>query len=894
MNARRPHFTALRAFRFPLAAFALMLGVGFALFAGCGLSTNGIPNPDGGGEACLSAATCNDGNACTTDTCTSSGVCENTSVPDGPAPGADQPQGTCQKIVCKDGAPSSVADDTNVPKAPDMCTTESCNDGKPEHMDAAPGTACTLMGAAGVCKDGACTVTCQNAGQCPSNNPCQTPSCDAQSGTCSYTNVSDGTPTPGVTQKDGDCHTHVCNMGADTDAVDDTDTPAVPTAMAGCATGICTAGTPVVQPDANDSACSTYMGTSSGHCSAAGVCSQCAIDSECSGTNDDCQQQKCVGNACTQVNTSTGTPTSGNPAQMPGDCLTIVCNGNGGTTTVTDTADVPSDPTGCNPGVCNGSTPGHNQDPDGTACGNGLKCLLGACSGCANNGDCIPPETCAGGGVPLVCGCTPLTCAGTSPPTTCGSIPDGCGNTLNCNDNKEDGNETDVDCGGGSSSKGVCATRCAQGNKCGTGSDCAGGNCVDGVCCNTACNMACEACTAAKQGPGGVDGVCGAAKVGNTDPRGMCANMASTSCGLDGKCAASATCAKWPSGTTCSNPVGCATAMLTTDTQCDGSGNCSQGSSTMACPNGLQCNPGMPACLTGCGTSDANCVSGYFCKSNVCTPLKAPGANCTGNDQCGSGVCGLAGTGNCCATNTCIGGACGFTGCSSTGGTCQYPGTGSTCATPSCSNATLTPNTCNGSGGCNTTPVACGGELQCNGTTACLGSCSTDANCVSGNYCSSGDSCVAQGGPGATCGGNDQCTGTNGCLTNCCASSCITGTCGATMCASGSGSCQYPGSSTSCGTPSCSGAMLMQGACNSLGSCTMMTGPCPNNFTCSSSSACFTACGTMAQLSADCVMGYYCDGVGLGACQAQGMMGAGCSNAYECVSNMCDGTNHCK
>ena len=40
------------------------------------------------------------------------------------------------------------------------------------------------------------------------------------------------------------------------------------------------------------------------------------------------------------------------------------------------------------------------------------------------------PQTCGGGGVSNVCGCTPTTCAAQG--KNCGTIPDGCGGTLNC------------------------------------------------------------------------------------------------------------------------------------------------------------------------------------------------------------------------------------------------------------------------------------------------------------------------------------------------------------------------------------------------------------------------------------------------------------------------------
>jgi len=44
-------------------------------------------------------------------------------------------------------------------------------------------------------------------------------------------------------------------------------------------------------------------------------------------------------------------------------------------------------------------------------------------------GSCIAPDTCGGGGVANVCGCTPTTCAALQ---ACGSVSNGCGGTLSC------------------------------------------------------------------------------------------------------------------------------------------------------------------------------------------------------------------------------------------------------------------------------------------------------------------------------------------------------------------------------------------------------------------------------------------------------------------------------
>ncbi len=75
----------------------------------------------------------------------------------------------------------------------------------------------------------------------------------------------------------------------------------------------------------------------------------------------------------------------------------------------------------------------------------------------------------------------------------------------------------------------------------------------------------------------------------------------------------------------------------------------------------------------------------------------AAGTACTGNDQCSSGVCDVAGGGHCCAAAcSSVGGECGATGCDATGA-CVFPTTATTC---------MGVEKCDGSGHC---VPGCGG-----------------------------------------------------------------------------------------------------------------------------------------------------------------------------------------
>jgi hypothetical protein len=233
-----------------------------------------------------------------------------------------------------------------------------------------------------------------------------------------------------------------------------------------------------------------------------------------------------------------------------------------------------------------------------------------------------------------ICECTPSTC--TDLGLTCGNgVHNGCNGTLDCNTNKVAGMETDVDCGGPVSG---CATRCAQGKRCGVTSDCQSGlTCADGVCCNSACNGACEACTAALKGQGN-DGVCGAVVSGNTDPHHVCTSQAASTCGDQGGiCDGSGACTQWSSGTQCAAPS-CSGNVLTKAETCAGGACAAPSPATQDCAPYTCVND---ACATTCA-SDGECAPGNYCDlvgAGSCVAQLANGAPCAHDDQCQSGIC---------------------------------------------------------------------------------------------------------------------------------------------------------------------------------------------------------------------------------------------------------------
>jgi hypothetical protein len=590
-----------------------------------GLDDIQIDQGGGGGahRTCASAAQCDDQNPCTTDVCSPDGLCVWTALDGVPSP--EQVVGDCQTMHCVQGEPQTEPDDTDVADDHEACTVDTCNAGVPAHTAQLDGTPCGMMGVPAACTHGVCVAgDCGIGDPCPSKGPCLAIGCNAATGTCEYTPLSDGTPTPGVSQTAGDCHVRICVGGVDADVIDDSD---VPVTASDCDTEVCSGGIAENPPKALDTPCTTLNGGQPGFCDGAGACAECTKDSECQGPdpNDNCRSRPCVAGACGAYPAS-GTAASGQ-FQTAGDCQKVVCDGNGGQMLVLDAPDPTNDGNLCTTDTCNGMATVHTPTNQGAQCGAmpGLVCNGTGQCGCQSDGDCTTPNTCGGGnpGTPLVCGCTKKTCA----PATCGTVSDGCFGTLNCNDNVKNGAETDVDCGGG----GNCATKCVNGKKCSAAADCASGFCTDGVCCDQACGGLCQACTAAKKGSG-ADGSCGAIKVG-VDPDGECVMQAAATCGFTGNCDGAGACKLYVSGTVCVNASCTGTVLNKADT-CNGSGTCVDGGTQDCAP--YLCSAA--ACTTSCA-ADSNCASTAYCAGTICSAKKATGAACMGNNECVSGMC---------------------------------------------------------------------------------------------------------------------------------------------------------------------------------------------------------------------------------------------------------------
>jgi N-acetylneuraminic acid mutarotase len=150
-----------------------------------------------------------------------------------------------------------------------------------------------------------------------------------------------------------------------------------------------------------------------------------------------------------------------------------------------------------------------------------------------------------------------------------------------------------------------------NGARCTSAAECGSGACVDGFCCNTACNGQCGACDLR-----GFEGTC--SPVAGT-PHG-----ARPSCGSSGaECASQcngidmAQCNLPPVGTACGPAPGCFgdNTLITGAGSCDANGACvtpQVSCGNYICCDGVRCR-GPTACVTDCQGANSLCAVGYKC-----------------------------------------------------------------------------------------------------------------------------------------------------------------------------------------------------------------------------------------------------------------------------------------
>jgi hypothetical protein len=837
--------------------------------------------------------------------------------------------------ACASGAPEDerlgkvteafcMADDPRCPGAPvgqcclspGFCCGSSCI----QSGNCCGGTICPIN--VNFCVDGVCCGTA-------CNGPCEACSAAKKGG---GSDGSCGSVAAG-TDPDGDCSTTALSCATGDTCNGSGACNFAPTSWP-CATTSCSNGTVTGSLCngsgtciASSTSCNPYVCANATACGAS--CTndnQCAANAFCRTSDSTCQPDRDKGLSC-----------GGNSQCISGNCVDGVCC-DGPCTAGCQACSAVKKGYGLD-GTCeniqDGSDPDSECPDDGaTSCarngqcdgngackkyGSGVSCGATTCSmgeqtgqSCDGLGNCKPSN---------VTQCAPYVCSGTACLQTCASDA-GCIASAYCR-----------------SSDTTCQPDQGNGETCTANTQCTSGNCVDGFCCDTACDGSCEACSAIKKGSG-ADGVCGAV-ANNTDPDGECTDDGATSCDQDGMCDGNRACRLYKSGTKCGNTT-CSNGTQT-GFSCNGLGTCN-GSTT------AQCAPFVCADASACATSctlDANCVASSYCRisDHQCVADQAKGASCSSGSQCTSGscvdgfccdapcngtcqACSAAKTGG--ANGTCKavtlgtdpdadcpddgGPSCGRNGVCDGVGACQKYINGTACGTTSCSGGMQTGHSCDGAGACIDNQSTSCSPYVCNGN-ACGGTCASDTDCVASAYCDGTSHCAPDQGNGKSCTKASQCANGN-CVDGVCCDQACSGTCQACSAAKkgagkdgvcgniaadsdpdndcaadapstcksngdcdGQGACKKYLAGTECGANQCSGSQLTGRQCDGLGNCgNGQTTSCAP-YVCLTSS-CATGCGD----DNGCVAGSYCAG---GACKAKADNGQACTSNHECSTAFC-------
>ncbi len=225
----------------------------------------------------------------------------------------------------------------------------------------------------------------------------------------------------------------------------------------------------------------------------------------------------------------------------------------------------------------------------------------------------------------------------------------------------------------------------SNGDACTENASCGSGYCVSGVCCATACNGACQACSAATK-QSGADGVCGTASTGTVCAASSCASntseIAPSACNAAGACIA-------PAATACPSGVSCVDGACQhgLGSACTIAGDCQSGycADGVCCDSAcggdqsgdcLVCSKAHGATADGTCTPRADdtvcddqsaCTTGDTCRSGACVGTSAPA--CTALDECHVAGCCAPAIGVCsdpakpdgtpCSVGACVAGTCG-------------------------------------------------------------------------------------------------------------------------------------------------------------------------------------------------------------------------------------------
>ncbi|MBK9265466.1 MAG: hypothetical protein IPM54_37480 [Polyangiaceae bacterium] len=379
-----------------------------------------------------------------------------------------------------------------------------------------------------------------------------------------------------------------------------------------------------------------------------------------------------------------------------------------------------------------------------------------------------------------------------------------------------------------------------------------------GVCCNSACNGTCQACSTTKKGSG-ANGECGDVANG-TDPDAECGAQPASTCGNTGICSSGA-CQQHPSGSICvaayCSPDGLT--QFNADT-CNGGGACIDAGSKPCAPYICSSN----TCLAAC-SSQSHCNVAAYCDgaTSTCVYKKVQGSACAAGVECQSGHC--------------VDGVCCDADCA---GTCKVCNASGTCVNVA---AGTQDNTCQAQG------QACDGSgickksigQSCTVSTECLSNFCVDGFCCNTNCAAACQACsdAKKGTPGQMKDGicENVVAGTD--PNNDCAPEAVT-TCGNNGFCDGMGQCQKYDNTKVCAPPVCIDGDTLKGPnlCDGVGFCAMGETECAP-YACKNN-ACKMTCAS----NSDCVTDAYCD---MQVCLPKKPDGQVCASGGQCQSGQC-------
>jgi hypothetical protein len=361
------------------------------------------------------------------------------------------------------------------------------------------GTAGTAGSGAGIPGDCSIDADCLPPGQ--EANACFVAKCIGAE--CTITEKPDGTELQASAQVEGDCQKKLCMARNIVDQPDPEDTGGDGNP---CTVEACNG----IMPTTMSAPAGTSCGGAGLVCDGKGTCKGCKMDSDCP-TGTSCSGFVCdIDNEeCDDAPVMAGTVVP-MAEQMPGDCKSLVCDGDGKTMEINDDTDAPVPADECTTSMCSNGAPMDTPAAAGTKCMTTRACDgAGVCLGAA----CMAPADCPGDG-PCVDGvCCDTACGGLC--QACTAALKGAGLDGQCGPVMA-GTDPGMECTDPQTCNGMGACKAPTGAACAAAGDCATGFCVDMVCCDMACGGLCQACSAAKKGQG-ANGACGPIKAGN-DP----------------------------------------------------------------------------------------------------------------------------------------------------------------------------------------------------------------------------------------------------------------------------------------------------------------------------------------------------------------------------------------